>query len=126
MKSLLIQHLKSVNLSVNALISSYSESKSSIGSDLICRFILDLLGQNKDTMIFKNKVKLDLAETKATSSAYVKITIIMFLVLLNVFFCSYAILKGYLKGLDWQKQYLKLCIFQISLSKGKFVISYPL
>ena len=114
MKDFLIKHLVFVNATVSGLVDSYNKSENiaSIEIDLFYRFILDLLGHNKDKIIFQTKVEID-SEDYNTVSLLLKVLSGFLILGLNVFFCTYAILKGYSKGLEWQSQYLSLCVFQL-------------
>jgi hypothetical protein len=114
MKESLIKHLFFVNSTVSNLVDSYKNCDNSnyFESDLFYRFILDLLGHKQDKIIFQKKIESDL-ESERTVSIYIKVTCVLLILGLNIFFCFYSILKGYNKGLEWQYQYLNLCVFQL-------------
>lgn len=80
--------------------------------DLFYRFIMDLLGKSDDGEIFQKKLESESEEERSYSISS-KLLAGATTLGLNIFFCAYAVLKGYVKGSTWQLQYLNVCIFQI-------------
>ena len=112
MQSALLKHLVFVNSSVKYLSQKYKDSGSHYEIDLFYRFILDLLGQSQDGKLFQKKLENE-SEGESSSSVYSKILAGATILALNIFFCTYVILKAYVKESTWQTLYLNLCIFQI-------------
>ena len=84
-----------------------------IGVEMLHLFILDLLGRETPAArIFESKAKEDFINTTVVTMR-TRVLCYIFLVVINLFFAFYSILKGYQKGLDWQNSYLIACISQI-------------
>ena len=112
MRTALVKHLVFVNSSVECLSLKYKKCENYHEVDLFYRFILDLLGKSDDGEIFQKKLENE-SEEERSYSIFSKIFAGLMILALNIFFCTYVILKGYVKGLTWQLQYLNLCIFQL-------------
>lgn len=82
------------------------------GLEILHLFVKDLLGrETAAARIFEIKSDEDFRHTTVVTVT-AKRRAILVLVLLNVFFVYYSMLKGYAKGLDWQRTYLVACIVQ--------------
>jgi hypothetical protein len=76
-------------------------------------FIMDLLGRETPAArIFESKSREDFIHTQVITTR-TRVFCYLFLVLLNLFFVLYAILRGYSKGQEWQYAYLVACVSQI-------------
>jgi hypothetical protein len=88
---------------------------SHIGLEILHKFILDILGRDTPAaVIFGNKTEEDFRRTAVkTRTAKVFAAIAIFAA--NALFVYYSILRGYVKGTDWQKSYLIACLVQMML-----------
>lgn len=84
-----------------------------IGLEIMHAFILDLLGRDTAAAkIFSAKSGSDYQFTSVVSRT-MKSLIWSFVVLLNIFFVYFCILRGFERGVDWQRSYLVGCIVQL-------------
>ena len=112
MRTAWANHLMSVNSRVECIAHEYRNSESSNEVDLFYRFILDLFGQSQDGKLFQKKLENE-SEEERSASIFSKILAGVTILALNIFFCTYVILKAYVKESTWQTLYINLCIFQI-------------
>jgi len=90
----------------------YSYPDENIGLEIVHLFVLDILGRDtRAANIFSNKCDEDFKKTKAVSWSS-KALASAVLVLINCFFIYYAMIKGYVKGIEWQRAYLSACVIQ--------------
>jgi hypothetical protein len=76
-------------------------------------FIQDLLGRNTPAAkIFNSKFEENYAETKAVHP-WSKGVALCSILLCNAFFVYYALLKAYVKGRTWQREYVVACMVQM-------------
>jgi hypothetical protein len=84
-----------------------------IGHELLHLFVLDLLGRSTPAaMIYHAKMDEEYKHIRVVSLTAKRLTVLC-LLLLNAFFVYYAVLKGYVKGVTWQYNYLVACIMQM-------------
>ena len=75
--------------------------------------MVDLLGQDTTAAnIFSQKSNEDFKRIGSVSSSKKGVAWAV-LILLNVFFVYYSMLRGYVKGVQWQRAYLTACIIQL-------------
>jgi hypothetical protein len=90
----------------------YSYPDENIGLEILHLFVLDILGRDtRAANIFSNKCDEDFKKTKAASWSS-KALASAVLVLINCFFLYYAMIKGYVKGIEWQRAYMSACVIQ--------------
>lgn len=83
------------------------------GFEILQLFVRDLLGRDTPAArIFANKAEMDF-ERMQTTSVYVKVLLYAFVFALNAFCIYYTMLKGFLKGLGWQYDFVKAFIAQL-------------
>jgi hypothetical protein len=84
-----------------------------IGLEMLHIFILDLLGRDSiAAKIFITKTNEDYSYTK-TVSARTKGIAWLSIIIMNLFFIYYSIIRGIIRGKSWQYAYLSGCIAQI-------------
>jgi hypothetical protein len=94
-------------------MSGISEDRA--GIELLHLFIQDLLGRDTAAAkIFQAKTNEDYAEVPFVAYR-TKVLIFVILVTSNVFFVYFSILRGHLKGVDWQKLYVSSCLIQAAI-----------
>jgi uncharacterized membrane protein (DUF485 family) len=104
-----VQH--EVELSLQALRCAVSDEQR--GIEILNLFILDLLGRDTpEANIYREKTDEDYTSLKLVSKTE-KLACALGLFVLNAFFVYFALLRGYQKGLKWQKAYLMTCIFEV-------------
>jgi len=83
------------------------------GLEMLHLFVQDLLGRDTPAaIIFVAKSEEDFSE-RTIYSIWTKRAAGMALVAMNAFFVYYSILKGYQKGMAWQRTFLFACIVQL-------------
>jgi sterol desaturase/sphingolipid hydroxylase (fatty acid hydroxylase superfamily) len=86
-----------------------------LGLEILHKFILDILGRDTPAaLIFSGKTEEDFKKTSVRSMK-LKVFVTIFIFLANALFIYYSVLRGYIKGIEWQKQYLVACIIQMVL-----------
>jgi len=84
-----------------------------IGLEMLHTFVLDLLGYNSNAAnIFISKTDEDYRYTKAVSARSKGISWTGIIVI-NLFFVYYSMMRGMIRGTTWQYAYLAGCIAQI-------------
>lgn len=85
------------------------------GIEILHRFIMDVLGRDTPAgYIFAGKTSEDFKHSPVyTLRAKVIVSIII--VAANMLFVYYSVLRGYVQGVDWQKQYVIACVIQMIL-----------
>jgi hypothetical protein len=82
------------------------------GLEILHLFIIDLLGRDTPVAkIFRSKSSEDFRAEKVVTRRY-KAVAWTVLVFLNVFFVYYTMLRGFVKGLAWQRSFLIGCVVQ--------------
>ena len=92
-----------------------NKTNSQRGYELLRIFILDILG--RDTIaarIFETKSDEDIKNTRYVTFG-MKGLAWSGVIFTNIFFVYFTILKGYIKGLQWQQSFLAGCITQLLL-----------
>ena len=103
---------------INKLVKEKSElleytGESIIGISILHEFILDILGRETSYgKIFIRKAEIDFKKLHIISK-YTKIISCIIIIIINLFCLFYAILKGYSRGILWQKQFLFTSILQL-------------
>jgi hypothetical protein len=83
------------------------------GIDMLHLFILDLLGRDTaEANIYREKVDEDYTSMRIVGISH-KVLCAFILIVLNVFFIYFAMLRGYQKGINWQQTYLRTCVIQL-------------
>jgi hypothetical protein len=83
------------------------------GTEILHCFILDILGRDTAVAkIFEAKTEEDFRHSYVLTRN-VKALAWLTVVLLNIFFVYFTLLRGLERGLDWQKSFLFACIIQI-------------
>ena len=83
------------------------------GLEIMHLFILDLLGRETPAArIFEVKLEEDFRHTRMVTMT-TRVICYCLLILMNGFFVYYSILRGYLKGIDYQNVFLMACISQM-------------
>ena len=83
------------------------------GIEILHSFILDLLGKDSHAaQIFQEKAEEDYKHTKVVTRTAKALCVAM-IVFANVFCLYYSLLKGYGRGIQWQKAFLFGAISQI-------------
>ena len=84
-----------------------------VGAVLLHEFMVDLLGRKTAAaLIFKSKADSDFCDTFAVSIVTKWIAAFILLVV-NLGFLLFALLKGYSRGVKWQQQYVFACTLQV-------------
>lgn len=90
-------------------------TQAEIGFEIMVHFVQDLLGRSTAAArIFSIKMEMDYA-TMQRVSIYVKASIILLLVCLNVLFFCFTLLRGISRGLAWQRSYILTWLLQTVL-----------
>jgi hypothetical protein len=85
------------------------------GIEILHLFIQDLLGRDTAAAkIFRAKTNEDYAEMPFVSHR-TKVLLCVILIVINAFFVYFSILRGYQKGMVWQKLYVRSCILQAAI-----------
>jgi hypothetical protein len=88
---------------------------SHIGLEILHKFILDILGRDTPAaVIFENKTDEDFHRTSVKTRRS-KVFAALAIFAANALFVYYSILRGYVKGIEWQKSYLIACLVQMML-----------
>ena len=86
-----------------------------LGLEILHKFILDILGRDTPAaLIFSGKTEEDFKKTPVRTLR-LKIVVSIFIFLANALFVYFSVLKGFVKGVAWQKSYLVACIIQMVL-----------
>jgi hypothetical protein len=86
-----------------------------IGLELIHLFILDLLGRTTPVArIFLRKTEEDFRHSMIVSRFW-KAVAWLIVIVLNLFFVYFSLLRGLQRGVDWQHSYMMACLFQLAL-----------
>jgi hypothetical protein len=106
-----VEEANKIAEAVNAQMPKYTAQQA--GLVILHLFIQDLLGRNTPAAkIFNSKFEENHTEAK-TVSAWSRGIALGSIVLCNAFFVYYALLKAYVKGQTWQKQYAVACVVQM-------------
>ena len=90
------------------------------GLEILHSFILDLLGKDSHAaQIFQEKAEEDYKHTKVVTRT-AKAMCVALIVFANLFFLYYSLLKGYSRGIEWQKAYLFGALSQIIVEIALF------
>jgi hypothetical protein len=88
-------------------------SDTQVGHELLHLFVLDLLGRTTPAaIIYHGKMDAEYRYTRVVSKS-TKVLVVLIILALNAFFAYYAVLKGYVKGITWQYNYLLACVMQM-------------
>ncbi len=111
---LIQKHMSQVTKEKNARISKLrSLPDENKGLELLHLFVMDLLGQDTTAAnIFLQKSDEDFKRVSCVSPSRKGLAWAA-LILLNVFFVYYSMLRGYVKGIQWQRAYLVACVIQL-------------
>src|SRR5207244_632263 len=75
-------------------------------------FVLDVLGRDTDAAkIFHEKSGADFKSSYVVSFS-LKVVVCVILICMNLVCLLYAMLRGYIRGIEWQRQYLLACVMQ--------------
>ena len=83
------------------------------GIRIFNELILDLLGRDTSAALLFNEQTKEKFKNIYVISLFTKRIILFIILLFNLFCIYYAILKGNIRGLNWQMHYLFACITQI-------------
>lgn len=85
-----------------------------VGIVILHTFVIDLLGglQTAAGRIFASKTHADFLESRVVSLP-TKMVVVFLLLVLNLFFVGFTVLRSYQRGLGWQQQYLFACLLQV-------------
>ena len=84
-----------------------------IGMEIIQLFIQDLLGRETSAAkIFRSKLEEDFSNLPVVKRR-VKVFVTVLLVLINIFFIYFTILRGFERGKKWQRSFVMGCVIQI-------------
>jgi hypothetical protein len=88
-------------------------SDAHVGVEILHLFIMDILGRKTSAAkIFETKADEDFKHTSVVTFR-MKAFAATALLLANIFFIYFAMIKGYIRGLTWQRAYLTGCIIQV-------------
>jgi len=90
-------------------------SSAHIGMEIIQLFCLDILG--RDTVvakIFKNKSEYDFSNRWIVNK-WVQVLSWVVVILINLFFVFFSMLRGLERGKRWQKMFVTACLIQIAV-----------
>ena len=84
-----------------------------VGMAIMHEFVLDVLGRDTSYgKIFARKAESDFQKVYVVSKAS-QVCAGLGVLLLNLFCIIYAVLKGYSRGVGWQRQFLFACVLQL-------------
>ena len=102
-------------LKAEAVTSLKSTPEHQRGLEILQLFIKDLLGRDSSAArIFKSKVDEDYRELPVVKVWY-KHASLAIIVIMNCFFIYFSILRGYSRGVSWQRSYMLACVMQFLL-----------
>jgi hypothetical protein len=112
-ETLIREEMKSVR---NETLSKYEKLRLAtnvqIGLELLHLFILDLLGRTTPVaQIFLRKTEQDFRHSMVITRSW-KLVAWMIVILLNLFFIYFSLLRGLQRGVAWQHSYMMACVFQ--------------
>jgi hypothetical protein len=98
---------------IKAKLDDPTMTRSNKGLEILYEFILDLLGRDTPAAkIFRAKSEEDFANLVVVE-IWQKVFAGAIIVLLNAFFIFYSMLRGYVRGQQWQHDYLVACLIQM-------------